>query len=228
MNSADRVTVRSALVGGIVPPQIATCEVRGDIDAELLPAERPAVARAVPARQREFATGRACAREALARLGVQPGPIPPGRHGEPRWPRGIVGSITHCAGYRGAAVARDSSVLSIGIDAEPNTPVPQSVLASIADLRERNWIEHLRAAAPETCWDRLLFSAKESVYKAWYPLTRAWLDFTDAVIAVDPPRERFTARLRVPGPVVHGSPLTGFSGRWTVQDGLILTAVVVP
>lgn len=226
VRSADAVS--RALIAGIVPAQFATCDMRGDIAAELFPAEQSAVARAVPARQQEFATGRACAREALARLGVPPGPIPPGRHGEPRWPRGVIGSITHCAGYRGAAVARASSALSVGIDAEPNIPVPQSVLASIADPRERNWIEHLRATTPELCWDRLLFSAKESVYKAWYPLTRAWLDFTDAVVAVDPPRERFTARLRVPGPVIHGSPLTGFSGRWAVHDGLILTAVVVP
>src|SRR5262249_33599292 len=61
-------------------------------------------------------------------------------------------------------------------------------------------------------WDRLLFSAKESVYKAWFPLARRWLGFEEADVTLDP-AGRFTARLLVPGPV------SGFTGRWTVHNG---------
>ena len=71
-----------------------------------------------------------------------------------------------------------------------------------------------RGASPGTCWDRLLFSAKESVYKAWFPLTRRWLGFEEADITIDPADGTFTARLLVPAPVAGGSPLTGFTGRW--------------
>jgi 4'-phosphopantetheinyl transferase EntD len=76
-------------------------------------------------------------------------------------------------------------------------------------------------------WDRLLFSAKESVYKAWFPLANRWLGFEDAVLAIDPCRRSFEARLLVPGPALAGGRLTMFSGRWLVRDGLVLTAIGV-
>jgi 4'-phosphopantetheinyl transferase EntD len=80
---------------------------------------------------------------------------------------------------------------------------------------------------PQIAWDRLLFSAKESVYKAWFPIARSWLDFEDALITADPVDGTFTARLLVPGPRLHGADLTKFTGRWLVEDGLILTAITV-
>ncbi len=81
----------------------------------------------------------------------------------------------------------------------------------------------LAAADPGVSWDRLLFSAKESVYKAWFPLTGQWLGFPDARIAVQADGT-FFARLRVPWPAAAGRPLAGFEGRWLARDGLIVTA----
>lgn len=98
-------------------------------------------------------------------------------------------------------------------------------LVTVAE--ERRHLPELAARRPEVCWDRLLFSAKESVYKAWYPITGRWLGFEDAVITPDPDTGTFTARLLVPGPVVAGKALAGFDGTWTIQDGLIRTAVAV-
>jgi 4'-phosphopantetheinyl transferase EntD len=69
-----------------------------------------------------------------------------------------------------------------------------------------------------------VFSAKESVYQAWFPLTRAWLGFPDTRIAVGT-HGSFSARLRVPWPASGGQPRAGFDGRWLVRDGLIVTAV---
>src|SRR5688500_16527321 len=88
----------------LVPTSVATAEAFEDDGAAPLPEERNLVARAVEPRRREFGTTRACARTALGRLGVDPVPIPRGPGGAPRWPAGIVGSLTHCAGYRAAAV----------------------------------------------------------------------------------------------------------------------------
>ncbi|MGW0580292.1 4'-phosphopantetheinyl transferase superfamily protein, partial [Streptomyces sp. NPDC002920] len=81
-------------------------------------------------------------------------------------------------------------------------------------------------------WDRLLFSAKESVYKAWFPLTRKWLDFSEADIdlpagTAGQPYGTFRARLLVPGPVVDGHRLGHFEGTWTVRRGLVATSVSV-
>jgi 4'-phosphopantetheinyl transferase EntD len=216
-----------ALIGEIVPGPAVAVDTREDLGEEPLPGEAGRIARAVPARRAEFATGRACARCALARLGLPPRPIPSGRRGEPRWPRGVVGSITHCAGYRGAVLARTSQVVTIGIDAEPNAALPAGVLGAISLPQERAWVERLAAAEPDVHWDRLLACAKEAVYKAWFPLAHRWLDFEDAAVTVEPERGRFTAQLRAAGPNSQGREPSGFTGRWVVRDGLILTAIVV-
>lgn len=213
----------------ILPESAVVVATREDIlDAALFPEEEAMVGRAVEKRRREFATARACAREALAQLGVPPQAILSGPRGEPRWPDGIVGSITHCDGYRACAVARAADLVTIGVDAEPGQPLPDGVLADIALPEEREQLRELAREAPEAHWDRLLFSAKESVYKAWFPLAKRWLGFEDARVAIDRQGGTFSARLLVPGPVLGGSELTGFSGRWLAREGLVLAAIAVP
>jgi 4'-phosphopantetheinyl transferase EntD len=69
---------------------------------------------------------------------------------------------------------------------------------------------------------------KESVYKAWFPLTSRWLGFEEACVDFDPASQSFTAWLLVTGPVVYGRALTGFTGRWLIGEGLIVTAIVIP
>ncbi len=208
----------------LVPGTVATAETREDIlDIELFPGERRSMGRAVEKRRREFVTGRACARKALGRLGVAPADIPNGPRGEPLWPEGVLGSITHCPGYRACAVARVGDVEAIGIDAEVNAPLPDGVLEVVASRRERK----LLAAGGPICMDTLIFSAKEAVYKAWFPLTRRWLGFEDVEFRADIPEAVFSARLLVPAPMVDGVRLTEFTGRWHMEEGIICTAVVV-
>lgn len=216
------------MIEEILPDPAATAETSADAgEAALFPAEQAIVERAVEKRRREFATGRACARAALARLGIPPGPIPAGERGEPTWPAGVVGSITHCDGYRAAAVARGDDLLSIGIDAEPHAPLPEGLIGDIARPEELPMLAELSRRRPETHWDRLLFSAKESVYKAWFPLAEAWLGFEDAVLTIDRDGGGFAARLLVPGPSVGGQSIDRFEGRWLVRDGLVVTAIAV-
>jgi 4'-phosphopantetheinyl transferase EntD len=213
----------------IVPPEVAADEAFGDLpDGVLFPEEEAVVARAVDKRRREFAAARACARAGLARLGVPPAPILPGLRGAPQWPPGIVGSITHCAGYRASALARAADMLALGLDAEPDDRLPDGVLNAVSSADERAGLDALAAAAPGPSWDRLLFCAKEAVYKAWFPLTQRWLGFADAVVTIDRERGTFAARLLVEGPVLEGRPLTGFTGRWLARDGLLLAAIAVP
>jgi 4'-phosphopantetheinyl transferase EntD len=194
---------------------------------DLFPEEQALVARATEKRRREFTTGRACARAALAALGLPATPILRGYRGAPQWPDGIVGSITHCPGYCAAAVARTQDLVTIGLDAEPNAALPGGVLELVSQPAERARLRELAAQWPETGWDRLLFCAKEAVYKAWFPLTGQWLGFADADITIDPTEGAFTARLQVPGPVVNGSPLTSFTGSWLASDDLLLAAIAL-
>lgn len=216
------------MLEGIVPAGVAVAASDGDLGEELFEEEEAVVANAVDSRRREFTTGRACAREALAQLGFPPQAIPADERGAPLWPSGIVGSITHCEGFRASAVGRAAELTTIGIDAEPNRPLPGGVLGDIALPEERACLRALAAESPEVCWDRLLFSIKESIYKAWFPLAQRWLGFEDAMVEIDREGEAFAARLLVPGPAVGGSPLRGFEGRWIARDGIVLAAIALP
>jgi 4'-phosphopantetheinyl transferase EntD len=141
--------------------------------------------------------------------------------------------MTHCDGYCAAALVRVTDLASLGIDAEPHQRLPEGVLDVVALPGEAARLRLLAVDHPQVHWDRLLFSAKESVYKAWFPLTGQWLEFTEADIevTVDPGEQShgtFRAELLVTGPLVTGRRLRHFDGRWTVQRGLVGTAVQVP
>lgn len=188
-----------------------------------LPEEEPLVVRSVAKRRNEFVTVRYCARLALEELGQPPVPILKGEKGEPCWPDGIVGSLTHCAGFRGAVVGRDADVRSVGIDAEPHDVLPDGVLDAVSLPAER---VELAALPRELHWDRILFCAKEATYKAWYPLTKRWLGFEDAHISFDSDGG-FVSRILIDPAALSGPPLTELRGRWSVTGGLVLTAIVL-
>ncbi|KPI14680.1 4'-phosphopantetheinyl transferase [Actinobacteria bacterium OK074] len=229
------------MIEELLPGPVVAVEAYGDeaaTDAPLYPEEEALIVRAVAKRRREFTAVRACARRAMDKLGVPPQPVLPGERGAPQWPDGIVGSMTHCDGYCAAALVRATELASLGIDAEPHAVLPDGVLDSVALPAERTRLRELAAAHPAVHWDRLLFSAKESVYKAWFPLTGKWLDFAEADIEVFPgtagdtgapgPAGTLRATLLVPGPVVDGRRVDVFEGRWTVRRGIVATAMTVP
>ena len=216
------------MIETILPAGVACAEAFSDLeDVVLFPVEEESVNRAVDKRRREFRTARGCARQAMAGLGLPPAAIPRGDRGAPQWPPGVVGSITHCAGYRGAAVAHTRDLLTIGLVAEPDDLLPEGVLDRVSLPDERARLRELAATAPGISWDRLLFCAKEATYKAWFPLAKSWLGFEDADITINAAGGTFQVRLLVEGPVIAGSPLAGFTGRWLAGDGLILTAIAM-
>jgi 4'-phosphopantetheinyl transferase EntD len=205
----------------LLPSGVVAVEAFGDLPGErIFPGEEQYLATARPARRQEFVTARRCAREAVRKLGFPPAPIGIGAHREPLWPDGVAGSITHCSGYRAAAVTM--KLVAVGIDAEPHGPLPPGVAEQITTAGEPAMLAELTRTQPSIHWGRLLFSAKESVYKAWYPLTGRWLDFDEAVITIDPAARAFRSRL-----LAKGAPRAGFDGRYLVTDHLILTTVTV-
>jgi 4'-phosphopantetheinyl transferase EntD len=215
------------LIEAILPTAVAAVEAFDDIPGEPpFPGEEHLIAEAVESRRREFITARRCARAALRSFGHPDAPILPGPRREPRWPAGMTGSITHCAGYRAAAVARAADVPLLGVDAEPNGPLPEGVAESVTVPGELEMLDRLDRSHPGAHWGRLLFSAKESVYKAWFPVTRRWLGFEEARLTIDPDAGTFAAKLLVDGARVDGGPsLSVLNGRFRVGRGLILTAV---
>jgi 4'-phosphopantetheinyl transferase EntD len=203
----------STLVGTILGH--GTVVVEAPIDARagpLHPEEEAALGQVVDKRRREFRLGRHCARVALQRLGSPAGPILAGAHREPLWPAGIVGSISHSGSWCAAAVAHAATTSALGIDVESDEALPAELVALIASPQEQHELP-----AGVTAWERVLFSAKESVYKAWFPLARTWLDFEDVHVSLDPTHGTFRAAL-------VGTQLTG---RFVVHDGHIATAVSI-
>ncbi|MFD6889358.1 nuclear transport factor 2 family protein [Streptomyces sp. NPDC059957] len=176
----------------------------------LYPEEEHAVRAAVDHRRREFALGRHSARLALGGLGVAPTPIRRGAAGSPVWPPGVVGSITHAGGVCAAAVAPAADVAGIGIDIEPAQPLPHEVLDLVCTPGERH---QLPPGASALLFAKVVFSAKESVYKVLYPLTGRFWDFHDVELALDLPGGAFRLD-RGPFPV---------HGRFRVADGFVIT-----
>ncbi|WP_328907311.1 4'-phosphopantetheinyl transferase superfamily protein [Streptomyces sp. NBC_00234] len=230
------------MIERILPLYVASAETC-DEDAPpgtLFPEEEALVATSVAKRRHEFAAARWCARRTMAAVGLPPAPVLRGHRGMPLWPAGYVGSMTHCDGYRAAALAKAEDLRGLGVDAEPNAPLPSGVweIISLPSERER-LLSYGDVAAREAGsepdgtgtvhWDRLLFSAKESVFKTWYPLTRIELDFSEADITFHRTSPNTTegtlsARLLRSAP---GIPPT-LTGRWLVHDGIAATAVTLP
>jgi 4'-phosphopantetheinyl transferase EntD len=217
------------MIEQLLPAGVVVVEAFEDVPGEpAFPGEEDLVANAVESRRREFVTARRCAREAFGKLGQAPVPIRSGPKREPQWPAGLVGSITHTAGFRAAAVAPRSVIASVGIDTEQNGPLPDGVEEFVTVPGEPEMLTALARASPMTQWARLLFSAKESIYKAWYPLTGRWLGFEDARVTIDP-SGTFAAKLLIDGTRMDGElPLTELHGRFLVARGLVATAVTVP
>jgi len=217
------------LLSSLFPACAAAVETRLDASLDaLLPEEARSIERARAERMLEFRAGRHCARRALSALGGA-GPVLRAEDRSPVWPAGFVGSIAHTRermdGWAGAVVARAAEVRSLGLDAERDTPLEEKLWERVLVPEER---ADLARVAPEErgVLAKVVFSAKESFYKAQHPLSRTFLEFTDARVTLDPASGTFAlALLREAGPFPAGRV---FEGRWARGAGLVVTSCVIP
>lgn len=156
---------------------IAACLHRGaSAEAVLFPGEEAFIANAVQKRRLEFATGRDCARKALAKLGGSPAPILAAADRSPIWPAGFVGSISHTDAVCGAIAARAADYKGLGFDIESAAPLPDELMPLVCSQGDREHFGTLpNFNVPE--WSKIAFCAKEAFYKCQYPRTRQVLDF---------------------------------------------------
>lgn len=211
----------------LFPDGIVVVGTGDEIATMLFPEEERAIEGALGSRRREFMTGRFCARRALSRLGQQPQAVPVGSNGEPLWPAGIVGSISHCDGYRVVAVGFTDEFAAIGVDVEPNKPLPVRVLEAIASRGERDWVRRRMHLEPDIRWDRLLFSIKEAIHKALPRHTRVWLAFDSGEVEIDRASQGFSVQLSSPGAQSPGVKSSCVEGKWTRSDGFVGAAIAV-
>ena len=217
-----------SLMRSLLPPDICVAETTGDF-GHLRDAEREYFASAVPKRVREATTARSCARLALKRLYLRESELTepptepvfvPRADGSPAWPAGVVGSMTHCAGYRAAAVASAHRYAGVGIDVEPAVSLSAAVQELIVRDEERRFAFGVHS--------KVLFSAKEAALKTWYPLGFRGFDVSDISVACDvesaaehggeDARGTFTARIPTmpDAPVLHGG--------WAIGGEFVATA----
>lgn len=176
----------------------------------LLPAEAAFICKSVKKRQAEFTAGRNCARRAIELLGGHPLVILPGPHREPIFPSPFQGTISHCnflaesptinsspgstercvRQYCAAAVfdsVKAPALASIGIDIEVNLPLDEDELTITCTPNERHHIYQIQQQASEkTHWSKIIFSAKESFYKAQFMCSHHYLDFLHVEVTLSP------------------------------------------
>jgi 4'-phosphopantetheinyl transferase EntD len=181
-------------------------------------AEQALVAGAVPGRRREFATGRLLARRLLAELGYLDFELLRDSDRVPSWPENVVGSISHKEELCIVAVASARDRAGLGLDVEPDLPVKPGLERLVCRPRERDWV---KSAGPSEqgrrC--RAVFSAKEAVYKAFFPRLRQAWGFQDVELEIQLDLDSFRAQL--PPSADRGQ----VEGRILRRNGWILSAV---
>ena len=154
--------------------------------------EERLVERAVESRKHEFRAGRRLARQALARLHTPACALPSGPNREPVWPGHLVGSISHSTARCVVAAGLRTLFEGIGIDIEPDQPLPPGIPAMVLTADEIRWRQHRPAVSNQ---DALTFSAKESIFKCLFPLVGEYFDFQDVSVQFDPNSKRFSSHL---------------------------------
>lgn len=197
--------------------------------ADLVGPEHDETASMVPSRLAEYAAARRCGHLALDRLGVPHVGIPRGGRGQPVWPAGVVGSLTHCDGYAAALVADGRDLAAVGIDAEPHEPLPPEVLEHISRPQEVERLAALSAVSPGIAWDRILFCVKEALFKTLSAQDQHRFRPAEVQVRLDP-----CGAVGVVSPGVSGSPGDLWSdadtprhGWWAVDRGRVVVCVVL-
>ena len=197
-------------------------------DFQLLPEEQ-AIAESFGTQKRraEFTLGRICAHGALSRFGLEHEPIlrnPESR--EPCWPDSIWGSITHSTGFAAVAVGLKKEIKGIGIDLENfSSSIDFQIRRHICVDSELEWLDSLPTQQANRAL-RIIFSAKESIFKCFYPSTKKYLNFKDAAVSFNETENKFSFTIFKSFPDINqqGFPL---HGRYYEMDEMLLTSVYI-
>jgi 4'-phosphopantetheinyl transferase EntD len=173
------------LLALLVPERagFAACTISAPLYGRLTAEERTHLRTAEPPRRAEFAAGRFCAHRALAAIVVPAETIGRGRRGQPMWPEGVTGSISHAAGLAVAVAAKSTPcVAAIGIDVELAQALEDDLWSQVLTPGERVSCE---AAGASGVTATTIFSVKEAAFKAVYPLLGVEVDFLQAHTELD-------------------------------------------
>lgn len=180
-SEADRLECALRALAGLAHPdlRLGCRRIEAGDENHLTQSEADQFATAVIAVRRASGAARAVARKLLHEAGLsEPVSLPKLASGAPAWPTGFAGSLSHDESFAVAAIVLTRRVRSVGIDVEPVRPLPANLLGLVATPRER------AALAGDLLAARLLFSMKEAVYKATYPLDGVVLEHSDIEVCL--------------------------------------------
>ncbi len=215
-------------IGSMLPEDVS---VFGGLVSEglglLFDVDREAISNSVPVRRAEFTAGRTFARKALGALGCRPLPIPKAQDRRPLWPEGYLGTITHSQDICVTAAAKSCSYSGLGIDIELATELEEGLYELIGLPHERAaFPQPVKAGDMSVDRAKLIFSIKETIFKAYNPFMGRWLDFLEASVEIEEDGGRFQATLCGGAPSMPGHPV--LRGHWMLEDGYILATLAVP
>jgi 4'-phosphopantetheinyl transferase EntD len=194
--------------------------------AALRPEEAALAARFAPSRLREFAAGRLCARPLLAALGAGDPLLLVGAHRAPAWPPNVVGSLSHGAGLCVVALARRDAFRGLGVDVESEAPLGEAVRRRVCTDGEARLLAGADAADAGRL-AKLLFSAKEAVYKCVHPLLERPLGLRSVEIRLDTEAGRFCARALEAAGEGAAALVDAVEGAWALRAGRVLTGATL-
>lgn len=168
----------------LFPDDVITVESNLDeAQGKLYAEEAQYVEKVVEKRRKEFTAGRLCAREALARLGIERFPLLAADSRLPLWPDSVTGSISHTSECCGVVAASRTRIAGLGLDIELLDRVTEKLWSMIFTDPEQAWLRSLDTEV-RARYASLIFSAKECFYKYQFPFTQQWLGFMDAHVHV--------------------------------------------
>ena len=199
-------------------------------DTPLCPAEEALIVKAVDKRKREFRAGRNCAHKLFNAAGIECNALLKGKQREPDWPAGWVGSISHTQGLCVVAIADRSNFRSIGLDVEQATPLSDDVRNMICSAAEQDRLSRLAFMTGQELaskpMDKVIFSAKESIHKTYFPLNYHTLDFLDAQVDLNVGDSSFEATIINPEPSPQ-VPIKTLQGRYCIDQKYVATFIAL-
>ncbi|MCH2270834.1 MAG: 4'-phosphopantetheinyl transferase superfamily protein [SAR324 cluster bacterium] len=178
-------------------------------------------------RQAEFTLGRRCVHQALSKFKLESAPVlrnPETR--EPCWPESVRGSITHSGKIAAAAVGWTKDISGIGIDLESfSREIDFNISRHVCVETELIRLKSLPAEQAKRDL-RIIFSAKESIFKCLFPISQTYLYFKDAKITINEDNAEFSFVL---SKACSGITEVGFqhSGKFSIKDNMLLTSIFI-
>ncbi len=204
----------------IVPGSTQFCFIsKTPVDYQLEPSELELTTRMSAKRLNDFKASRYCAKNALKQTGITNFPLLINQHRAPIWPRGIVGSLSHCENLCIAVIASQKEITGFGIDIESLAPLKSELLPLICSSKEIDLLNNTNNSLINA---KILFSIKESIFKCLHPSVEVWIDFKDVELELNGESLQYTAKLTES--LVDKVGRSEIFGHWHVENGFIFSS----